>query len=78
MLMFSDVPYHLESMSATGHYQLNLCDYPCGKDIYDNAFSNVWKIFQEKLRITKHLQTKHLNCVGPQNSDIFLKIKNSN
>ena len=27
--------------------KLDLCDYPCGKDIYDNAMSNVWKVFQE-------------------------------
>ena len=29
-------------------FQLDFCDYPCGKDIYDNALSNVWKVFQEK------------------------------
>ena len=76
--MFSDLPYHLEIMSATGHYQLDLCDYSCGKDIYDNAWSNMWNIF----RITQHLHKSTKIVWFPvKNIEIFnisYKIQNLN
>ena len=46
--MVSDVQLIREIFPPTWHFQLDLCDYPCGKDINDNALSNVWQIFQDK------------------------------
>ena len=43
LLMFSDVNFNLKFFSQPLHLHLELCDFLCGKDIYDNALSNVWK-----------------------------------
>ena len=40
------------------HFQLDLFDYPCGKDIYDNALLNVWKVFEKKTEKKKKTLAK--------------------
>ena len=65
------------------HFPLDLCEYPCGKDIYDNALSNVWKVFQKKTEKTGTSEKKAPNIfwfpVKDINiSKIFQKIPNSN
>ena len=72
--------YHfiLKLFPQTWHWQFDLCDYSCGKDIYGNALSNMWKITQDNLRIAEHLKKNlKLFTVGDFNSsDIFYKIHN--
>ena len=46
----------LKLFPQTWHFQLDLYDYSYGKDISGNAMSKVWKIFQEEMKITVHLQ----------------------
>ena len=56
------------------HFPLDLCEYTCGKDIYDNALSNVWKVFQKKTEKTGTSEKKHLTFFGSQSKiSTFLK-----
>ena len=31
------------------HLQLDLCDYPCWKNIFDDALSNMWKELEDEV-----------------------------
>ena len=54
------------------HFQPDLCDYSCGKDICDNALSNLWKVFQEKTEKNGTLAKKAPNFLWSPVKDIII------
>ena len=80
ILMYNEI---LKFFPQSWHFRLDLCDYPCGKNICDNALSNVWKVFQEKTEKNGTLAKKAPNFLWSQVKDIkiskiFKKIQNLN
>ena len=62
--------WNLKFFPQSLHFQLDLCDYPCGKDIYDNALLNMWKVFQENTENNGTLAKKAPNFFWSPVKDI--------
>ena len=53
----------MKLLPQTGHLQINLFDFSCGKYISGNVVSKVLQIFQEEARLTNVIAKQKLDSV---------------